>query len=223
MIDIDESTCFYDISPLISEKLGVWPGDVTFERKLGVEFKKGGNIDLSSIRTTLHLGSHADAPCHYSPSGEGIEKRDIFFYWGSCQVITVSLLRGSRILPIHLENIPLMSQRILFKTQSFPNLENWNHDFVALSGELIDFLAHQGVILVGVDTPSIDLFQDSILEAHQAIFKNNMAILEGLLLDSVPDDVYFLSALPLKIKEADASPVRAILVKKKEKKIEKEK
>ena len=38
-----------------------------------------------------------------------------------------------------------------------------------------------------------------------------MAILEGLVLDGVPDGDYELIALPLKLATLDASPVRAVL------------
>ena len=67
--------------------------------------------------------------------------------------------------------------------------------------------------LVGIDTPSIDLAKDKILESHLCVHKNNMAILEGIVLDQVPTGVYELIALPLKIEGADATPVRAILRK----------
>ena len=66
--------------------------------------------------------------------------------------------------------------------------------------------------LVGIDTPSIDPERDKDLLSHQAVFQNDMAVLEGIVLDSVPDGVYTLIALPLKLRGADASPVRAVLV-----------
>ena len=84
---------------------------------------------------------------------------------------------------------------------------------MSLSAELINHLANQGVRLVGIDTPSIDLADDQFLESHQTIAKHNMAILEGLVLSHVTEGYYQLVALPLKIKNSDASPVRAILIK----------
>src|SRR5437868_5120800 len=61
------------------------------------------------------------------------------------------------------------------------------------------------------DTPIIDLFDSKDLPSHQVVLKHDMAILEGLVLDGVPDGVYELVALPLKLVGFDASPVRAIL------------
>ena len=76
------------------------------------------------------------------------------------------------------------------------------------------YLAEKEVMLVGIDTPSIDVCQSKTLDAHQAVMANDMAILEGVVLTEVPEGVFTLIALPLKIKEADASPVRAVLLDK---------
>ena len=67
------------------------------------------------------------------------------------------------------------------------------------------------MITIGIDTPSVDPGSSQTLEAHQSIAKNNMAILEGLDLSAVTEGLYELIALPLKLKGADASPVRAVL------------
>src|SRR5262249_2373409 len=152
-----------------------------------VAFDTGRNFLLSSIQSSVHLGAHADAPNHYHPNGEGIEKRDLTFYLGPCQIISVDKPPNSRIFPKDLANIKILAKRILFKTLSFPNPESWNSDFVSLSPELIHFLSTHGVILVGIDTPSIDPFSDKMLLSHQAVFETDMAILEGVVLAAVPD------------------------------------
>ena len=107
--------------------------------------------------------------------------------------------------PIHL------TPRVLFATGTYPDPQNWNSDFAALSVELIDFLHHRGVITVGIDTPSVDLFDSKDLPAHKAMLRHDMAILEGLVLKDVPEGIYELIALPLPLVGFDASPVRAIL------------
>jgi arylformamidase len=67
------------------------------------------------------------------------------------------------------------------------------------------------VITIGIDTPSVDLQDSKDLPAHRAILKHRIAILEGLALASVEPGEYELLAQPLKLKDADASPVRAVL------------
>lgn len=201
----------YDISPEISSRTAVFPGDRALERYVTLDFTRGDNLTLSHITSTVHIGAHTDAPNHYHRDGAGIESRALEYYLGPCQVVTVKLPRRKRIVPADIAAVEITAKRVLFKTQSFPDPTRWNEDFNSLSAALVDALASKGVILAGIDTPSIDPANDEVLEAHQAVFKNNMAILEGIVLDQVPDGRYNLAALPLKIKNADASPVRAVL------------
>ena len=202
----------FDISPTISFKLAVFPGDKRFERKETIFFNGGNNYSLSEIHTTVHLGSHVDAPIHYDLNGSGIDERNLNYYLGPCQVVQVSLSSEDRILPRHLpHNLQITASRILFRTNSYPDPNVWRDDFVGLSPELIDYLNVAGVILIGIDTPSIDPADSKELPSHRQIAKYNMAILEGVDLSMVPDGIYELIALPLKIQGGDASPVRAIL------------
>ena len=67
------------------------------------------------------------------------------------------------------------------------------------------------ILLVGIDTPSVDLFDSRDLPSHRACLACDMAILEGVVLDDVPDGLYELIALPLRLVGFDASPVRAVL------------
>lgn len=202
---------YFDISPIISSRIAVFPGDMAFSRPLVMSFEKGHHLELSTIQTTVHVGAHADASIHYHADGEGIDKKDLSIYMGKCQVIHVPIKRGERILPSHVQNVSIQAPRVLFATNSFPDPDQWNHDFCSLSPELVHELAKKGVFLVGIDTPSIDPEESKALESHQAVFQTKMSVLEGLLLEHVPDGIYNLIALPLRIEGADASPVRAIL------------
>lgn len=201
----------YDISPLVSPSIAVFPGDTAFENQYLMSFSAGDHLSLSKIHSTVHLGAHADAPSHYHPDGESIESRNLHFYIGKVQVITVATMPGHRIQPNDLK-IPISAERVLFKTNSFPDPNRWNADFMALSVQLIQHLCEFNVCLVGIDTPSVDLADDKILEVHNEIFRSKLAILEGLVLTDIADGIYDLVALPLKLKGAEASPVRAILL-----------
>jgi arylformamidase len=211
-IDFDQYEII-DISPALSPKTAVFPGDTPLSRSIELDFKKNDNLLLSSINLSVHLGAHTDAPNHYHKDGKAMHEVDPHLYIGSCQVITVSLPKGARILPEHIKNASILSKRVLFKTGSFPDPNLWNGDFNSLSPELADYLSRKGVILVGIDTPSIDPSDSKALETHNAVYRNKMAVLEGIVLDQVADGLYTLIALPLKIVDGDASPVRAILLK----------
>lgn len=205
-------TDLIDISPLISPRIGVWPGDTPFSQQFLCQISEGNNIDLSCVTTTMHLGAHADAPSHYIKSGVGIAKRSLSLYYGLAQVIRVQVERGARIMPSDVCT-EIFAPRVLFCTNSFPNPDNFTTDFCSLSPELVHMLADQGVILIGIDTPSVDPCSSKKLESHQAIAQRDLAILEGLVLRDVEPNVYRLIAFPLRIEGADATPVRAVLEK----------
>jgi arylformamidase len=205
----------YDITPPISPRLAVWPGDTPPTREVLCAIGRGDNITLSTLRATVHLGAHADAPSHYGANAPAIDERSLDYYLGPCQVVRLAPPRGTCITPATLAHsvpVELRAERVLFATGTFPDAENFNIDFAALSPELVDYLAGRGVRLVGIDTPSVDLFESKDLPAHHRFLHHDMAILEGLVLTGVPEGVYELIALPLKLVGFDASPVRAVLV-----------
>lgn len=200
----------YDISPPISERLGVWPGDTPPSREVLCDLKRGDTITLSSLHATVHLGAHADAPSHYGAGAPAIDARSLDYYLGPCQVVRVGVGRSHRI-GIGDLHVPIRAPRVLFATGTFPDPDDFNKDFAALEPELVEDLHRRGVRLIGIDTPSVDLFDSKDLPAHKTFLRLDMAILEGLVLEGVPEVVYELIALPLKLVGFDASPVRAIL------------
>lgn len=201
----------YDISPLISPELAVFPGDVPFSRNVSMDFTKGDSLSLSSITSTLHIGAHADAPSHYHKEGVSIEYCSLSRYFGTCQVIDASSLSDEMTLE-KLGSIEILAERVLFKTKSLRALSVWQDDFCFLSPDLVRHLALKGVKLIGIDTPSMDFAKSKELEAHQAFFQNDISILEGLVLDNIRSGLYVLVAFPLKMEGAEASPVRAVLL-----------
>jgi arylformamidase len=200
----------FDITPPVTPRLAVWPGDTPPARELLCDLRRGDAITLSTLRATVHLGAHADAPSHYGVDAPAIEARDLDYYLGPCQVVRVAVPRHSRIRPADLPG-PITAERVLFAIGTFADPEKFSEDFAALSPELVEELHGRGVKLVGIDTPSVDLFASKDLPAHKTFLKHDMAILEGLALGGVPEGVYELIALPLKLAGFDASPVRAVL------------
>lgn len=200
-----------DITSTLSPRLAVWPGDVNFFRQSWAHEADGHFTDVSFMRTTLHVGTHADAPAHILKGGATIDELDLSPFLGPCEVIEVTLPARERILPKHLAS-HVRAPRVLFKTGSYPDPECFTEDFNALSPELIRCLKDQGCVLTGLDTPSVDPFDSDHLESHHALFKSGLRYLEGLWLKDVLPGLYTLVALPLKIEGGDGSPVRAVLV-----------
>lgn len=200
----------YDITPAVTSALAVWPGDTPPSREVLADMKRGDNITLSTLRATVHLGAHADAPSHYGRDAAAIDERPLELYLGPCRVVRIPTERGTRIPPSAIPS-DLRGARILVATGTYPDPERWNDDFAAFEPATIDLLHERGARLVGIDTPSVDLFHAKELIAHARFLAHDMAILEGLVLAHVPEGEYELIALPLKLTGFDASPVRAVL------------
>jgi len=204
----------YDLSPLVSPETPVWPGDTPFSSRLTWAMAEGSPVNVSAFTTTPHLGSHTDAPFHTEPRGESIGELSLEPFLGPCQVVKVPSV--PRIEIRHLDGLldgdqAMSPPRLLLKTDSVHDRRTFPERFSTLSPELAARLAEKRALLLGLDTPSVDPLESKTLEAHHHLLRHGVAILEGLVLDGVPEGIYELIALPLKIQGLDASPVRAVL------------
>lgn len=200
----------YDLSPALVPDLPVWPGDTRFEGRFTARLAEGAAANVGAFSTTTHAGSHADAPLHTEAGGAAISELPLEPFLGPCRVVAVPpvpLLEPHHLPPAAAGDPP----RLLLKTGSVPDRGRFPESFTALGPELAAELARRGLLLVGLDTPSVDPLDSDDLPAHHALAGAGVVILEGLLLDAVPPALYELIALPLKLAGLDASPVRAVL------------
>jgi arylformamidase len=205
----------FDITPPLSADTPVWPGDTPFSAhrtwQLGVDCP----VNVSRLTLSTHSGAHADAPLHYTPDGVAIGQVELTPYLGPCRVVHCldagDLLTRPQ-LAAHLQGFARpLPPRVLIRTyRQFPH-RHWDDAFTAIDPAAIEWLADEGVCLIGVDTASLDPAHSKTLAAHHAVARHGMAILENLQLDDVPEGDYELIALPLKLVQLDASPVRAVL------------
>ncbi len=201
-----------DISKTLKPGVAVWPGDTPFELQSVLNIKDGASVNLTTLKLSAHTGTHADAPRHFTEAGSSLEGVDLEPYWGLAQVVTLSKERGA-LTPEDFAHVDLnLAPRLLVRSGSSARDESvFDEDIVYPSPELADLLRENGVILYGTDAPSVDEVESKTLPGHQALFRNGVAILEGLNLRDAPDGLYELVALPLKIALGDGSPVRAAL------------
>ncbi len=199
----------WDISPPVDEQAAVFPGDTTYTQRLHFSLGPDCPVNVSAITLSPHTGAHADAPMHYAAQGQAVGALDLHPYLGPCRVIQcleVGPLVQIQHIAHALDNLP---PRVLIQTSRLSR-QDWA-SFTALAPETIAFLATKNVVLVGIDTPSVDPASSQDLPSHHQLLRHQMRVLENLVLDGVPPGDYELIALPLKLMNADASPVRAIL------------
>ena len=201
----------WDISPAITPASPVFPGDTAYSQEWNATIGPGCPVNVSVIHMSPHVGAHADAPLHYDADGAAIGFVDLDAFLGPCRVIH-AIACGPLIEWQHIEhaisgNLP---QRVLVRTYQKSPLD-WDPDLTAYAPETVRKLAELGVKLIGIDSASIDPAPSKTLDSHMVIRHHGLRVLENLVLDDVAEGDYELIALPLKLTEADASPVRAIL------------
>lgn len=203
----------YDISRTISTRTAEWPGDKGFSFIQTASLSAGDSANLTAITMSPHLGTHIDAPWHFATDGSHPESLDLRTFIGPAQVLTIP---GTPTLITfdHVKNrLDTGIPRLLLHTNHSSIADDvWDSSFAGVDPDLIDTLAINGISLIGMDMPSIDPASSLELPAHTRAGINQIAILENLQLDRVPDGVYDLIALPLKFAEICGSPVRAILI-----------
>ena len=200
----------WDISPPVSARSPVFPGDTAYAQQWIARIAPGCPVNVSAVTTSPHVGAHADAPLHYAADGAAIGGVDLAPYLGRCRVIH-AIDRGPLVTVEHLAHAAHgLPPRVLVRTAGRAATE-WRDDFAAYAPETVEWLAGLGVMLIGIDTASVDPAPSKTLESHQQLLRSNLRVLENLVLDDVPEGDYELIALPLKWVDADASPVRAIL------------
>ena len=201
----------WDISPPVQPGSPVFPGDRPYQQQWAATLGPGCPVNVSTLTLSPHVGAHADAPLHYDPTGASVGELDLRPYLGPCRVIH-AIGVGPLVQWSHLVHaIDQLPPRVLVRTYPRMPVDRWDPDLAAFAPQTIERLAALGVLLVGIDTASIDPADSKTLDAHQVIRRLNLRVLENLVLDEVPEGDYELIALPLKLMTADASPVRAVL------------
>ncbi|MBY0449226.1 MAG: cyclase family protein [Cyanobacteria bacterium] len=223
-----------DISQPVHSKTAAFPGDTPFSKTETLTYSDSGVINLSAFTMSPHIGTHADAPVHIQGSlgqAETPHAGDLGLtnYMGPCLVIdcipsgkththeclnTIStgIADICRVWEKQVDGEKPV--RILLKTRTVSQPEVFAGDYASISPELADWFGEQGGLLVGIDTPSVDPVDSKTLPAHHAMLKHGIVWLENLDLSAVEAGRYDLIALPLNMTELEASPVRAVLIKK---------
>ena len=206
----------YDISLTISPNLPTWPGDPKLELEKFESMDAGAHNNVSRISTSVHVGTHVDAPYHFLNDGRTVEQLPLEVLTGPCYV--VQLPDGVEAITAEvLDRTEISSEmkRVLFGTR---NSHFWargeptfQENFVAITEDGAEWLVERGIQLVGVDYLSVAPFGESV-PTHTVLLKAGVVIVEGLNLSSVMRGFYELYCLPLKIEGCDGAPARAILI-----------
>jgi len=206
----------HDISLTITPSLPVWPGDPSIVLERISKMEDGEHNNVSQMASSVHIGTHVDAPYHFIADGKTIETLPLDVLIGPAQVVEIpescDLITAEE---LKMAGIEAGMERVLLKTRNNaywtqPGLP-FQRDFVAISPDGAQYLVARGVRLVGIDYFSIAPFGDSV-PTHRILLGASVIALEGVNLSEVPAGKYTLYCLPLKLGGSDGAPARAVLI-----------
>ncbi|UCC73571.1 MAG: cyclase family protein [Gemmatimonadota bacterium] len=200
-----------DITQPLGRSTAVWPGDAAFEIDWTLHLGRGDNVSLSRITFSPHVGTHADAPAHYEVDGPLTGGLELAAFLGPVQVIDARWAESVSIDLLEAQGA-LGARRLLTRSLPQSRHDEFASDFPPLAPEAADTLVRGGLRLYGTDAPSVDPVQSAAMSAHRVLGAAGVPILENLDLSRAEPGEYDLVALPLKLVEAEATPVRAVLL-----------
>ena len=201
----------HDATRPVFAGMPVWPGDACCRLAWTQRVAEGGMVNASELSMSVHTGTHADGPFHVLDGGIRIGAAPLEAYLGPARVLDARGLEAIEAGWLETRIGPDTPPRILVRTESWTSPHQFPTRFPALTPDAARLLVERRALLFGTDAPSPDPFDSGDLPAHRILLGAGMGILENLLLDGVAEGDYELIALPLKLVEADGSPVRAVL------------
>ncbi|MFX3673765.1 MAG: arylformamidase [Paenisporosarcina sp.] len=201
----------HDISMLLKKDTAEWPGDTPFQYQVNWSKEESGSVNVGKLVTSTHIGTHIDAPFHFDENGEKVHELALQNYL--VQAVVIDVKGREKISREDIEHIQIGREKaVLFHTGSWNNRSLFPKEIPSFDLDIVEWMIDKGIILFGVDLPSVDAITSKDLSMHHALNRAGRYILEGLVLDKVKEGSYELIALPLNIEGADGSPVKAILI-----------
>ena len=187
----------YDISQEVFS-CAVYPGDPEPEKMTLYSTEEADLYNLTSFAMCTHNGTHIDAPFHFLPKGKTVDQMDLTHFVGDCYV---THHRG--------EVLAKDAKAILAKAGSAPRILIAGD--ATVTAEAAEVFAAGNLKLLGNEGQTVGP-EDAPMQVHLILLKQEIALLEGIVLEGVPEGHYFLSAAPLNLGGCDGAPCRAYLI-----------
>ena len=187
----------YDISQEVFSCV-VYPGDPKPEKQTLCSYEAGDVYHLTAFSMCAHNGTHIDAPFHFLPDGNTVERLDLSVFVGECY------------LARHEGDVSAKdAEEILRKTAGIPRILLGGK--LTVTEEAAAVFAEAGICLLGNEGQTVGP-ENAPMAVHKRLLGKNIVLLEGILLTGIPEGTYFLSAAPLKLAGSDGAPCRAYLI-----------
>ena len=187
----------YDISQEVFS-CAVYPGDPQPEKQIIYSTGDGDLYNMTAFAMCAHNGTHIDAPFHFLPHGKPVDQMDLTHFVGECYVAR----HQGDVTAADAETILMKAsgaQRILIAGKA------------TVTAEAAEVFAAGSIKLLGNESQSVGP-ENAPMQVHLILLKQEVALLEGIVLKNVPEGHYFLSAAPLNLAGTDGAPCRAYLI-----------
>ncbi|MCB0215640.1 MAG: cyclase family protein [Caldilineae bacterium] len=205
-----------DISLPIEPASTAWSGLPGPTLRALSRIEDGAAVQVGQLDCCLHTGTHADAPAHVLANGRTVDRLDPGAFVGPALLLHIEA--QDRIGQDELRRLGLdairgrpEAARILVATPRPFDGRHFPTRIPHLEPEAAEYLIWLGARLVGVDQPSIDPLDSQSMPAHKLLFGADACLLENLDFGRLRPGAYELAAAPIRIRGADAAPVRALL------------
>lgn len=205
-----------DLTHVISEDMPVYPGTETPKLNTANTYEADGFKETLMIMYS-HTGTHMDPPAHLYADGATLDSMPVTSFVGKGFVVDCTDLKAGDYITMDKVNKNKAkideAEFILFHTgwSKYWGTEEYYGRFPVADKEVVSYLAEHKKKGMGVDAISIDPMTEETLPSHQIVLSSNMVIIENLTnLDQVGSEIVTVCLLPLKWKNADGSPIRAI-------------
>lgn len=187
----------YDISQEVFS-CAIYPGDPKPEKQILYSTGAGDLYNLTAFAMCAHNGTHVDAPFHFLHNGKTVDKMDLSHFVGDCFVAR----HEGDVTAADAESILRKvdgAERILIAGKA------------TVTAEAAEVFATGGIKLLGNEGQTVGP-EAAPMQVHLILLGRGIALLEGIVLQAVPEGHYFLSAAPLNLGGADGAPCRAYLI-----------
>jgi arylformamidase len=204
----------YDVSRPLHDGGPIYPGDPEIRFRPHTSISSGDEANVTALALGSHSGTHIDAPSHFIPGGEPVDRIPVERLIGPAVVLDLADAHAT-VSATDLARHDLQGRRrVLLRTRNSapPPETGFTPGYCALSPGGARYLLERSVELVGIDALSIEPFASEDFAVHHLLLERGVVIVEGLDLSAVSAGAYEFICLPLRLEGLDGAPARAVLI-----------
>ena len=206
-----------DLTQLTTEDMPVFPGTDPPKLEAVYTHEEHGAM-VSCFTACSHAGTHIDAPCHMVQGTATLDNLPVSKFVGKALVIDAKDCKaGERITMDYVNKVKDKADQaeiLLFRTdwdKNWNDKEKYLGDYPYIDDDVAQYIIDSKKKCVGFDVLGIDPIADENYTLHKKLFNAGVLIVENLTnLELCGDGIFLFSALPVKYKNADGAPVRAV-------------